>query len=177
MSGSFWYLSLYTVIFAKKTMKKRILLTGLIIISLSAQLKSQDYINAIGLRGGLSQGVTFKHFVTTTDAAEGILAVRWGGFYITGLYERHMPAFDVDQLYFFYGGGAHIGFWDGTQNPDWFNNRTNYTVLGIDGIIGLEYVFYEIPFNLALDWKPAVNLIGITNFWGSELALSLRFMF
>lgn len=157
-------------------MAKKIFILSLIFIGVSVQLKSQDYINAIGLRGGLSQGITFKHFVSRTDAAEGILAVRYGGFYVTGLYERHMPAFDVDQLYFFYGGGAHIGFWDGGNNA-WFDESGNYTVIGIDGILGLEYVFYEIPFNLALDWKPAFNLIGVTNFWGSELAFSLRFMF
>lgn len=156
-------------------MKIKLLLIIAITILFSSQLKSQGYTNALGLRGGLSQGATFKHFVSRTDAVEGILAMRWNGFYITGLYERHLDALDVDRLYFLYGGGAHIGFWDGSNNRDWFDEPRSYTILGIDGIIGLEYVFYEIPFNLSLDWKPAFNLIGITNFWGSELALSFRY--
>lgn len=136
---------------------------------------SQDYINSIGLRGGLSNGITGKHFISTTDAVEGILASRWNGFHITGLYERHTNAFDVDRLYFFYGGGAHIGFFDSTS--PWFDNSSSTAVIGIDGIVGLEYVFTEIPFNIALDYKPGFNLIGYTGFWGDEMALSFRFIF
>lgn len=157
-------------------MKNRILFILLLSFVLTFHAKSQEYVNSVGIRGGLSQGITYKHFVTTTDAIDGILAVRWGGFYITGLYERHTGAFDVDHLYFYYGAGAHIGFWDGDPNP-WFDENRGYTVIGIDGVIGLEYVFQEIPFNIALDWKPALNLIGTTGFWGEELALSLRFIF
>ena len=157
-------------------MRSRLIFVFLFSIIITTGVHAQDYINSIGLRGGLSQGITYKHFVTTTDAVDGILAMRWGGFSITGLYERHTPAFDVDYLYFFYGGGAHIGFWDGDANP-WFDENRGYTVIGIDGVIGLEYVFREIPFNIALDWKPGFNLIGTTGFWGDELALSLRFIF
>lgn len=143
---------------------------------LSLSAKSQDYLDAVGVRLGLSQGITYKHFISTTDAAEGILSMRWSGFNITGLYERHMDAFDVPRLYFYYGAGAHVGVWNGDYNP-WFNDNTAHTVIGIDGVAGLEYVFDEIPFNVSLDWKPALNLIGYAGFWGDELALSFRFMF
>ncbi|MFW5820712.1 MAG: hypothetical protein ACOCWA_05440 [Bacteroidota bacterium] len=157
-------------------MKNKLIFTLFLSILINYGVHAQDYINSVGFRGGLSQGITYKHFVTTTDAVDGILAMRWGGFNITGLYERHIEAFDVEYLYFFYGGGAHIGFWDGDSNP-WFDENRGYTVIGIDGVIGLEYVFREIPFNIALDWKPGLNLIGTTGFWGDELALSFRFIF
>ena len=149
---------------------------ALLALILSLNARSQDYANALGARLGLAQGITFKHFVTTTDAAEGLLTIRWSGFDITGLYERHMTAFDVNGLYFFYGGGAHIGVWNGVVSSR-YNYSNSHTVLGIDRIIGLEYVFSEIPFNVAIDWKPALNLIGYTGFWGDELALSFRFIF
>ncbi len=157
-------------------MKNRIMFSLLLIFLLSFHAKSQEYINSVGIRAGLTQGITFKHFVTTTDAVDAILATGWGGFYITGLYERHTGAFDVDHLYFYYGAGAHVGFWEGTGNP-WLDKNRGYTVFGIDGVIGLEYIFQEIPFNIALDWKPAFNLLGATGFRGEELALSFRFMF
>lgn len=157
-------------------MKIKLFFSIVILTLVSLNAKSQDYVNSIGFRGGLSNGVTLKHFISTTDAVEGILAARWGGFNVTGLVERHMDSFDVDRLYFYYGAGAHIGFWDGDLNP-WFNDGSTYTVIGIDGIIGVEYVLREIPFNIALDWKPAFNLIGYTGFWGDELALSFRFIF
>jgi hypothetical protein len=142
----------------------------------SLSTNAQDYVNSVGVRAGLSQGLTFKHFMTTNDAVEGLLATRWGGFNLTGLYERHTAPFDVDRLYFFYGAGAHLGVWNGDVTP-WFDDNTSHVVIGIDGILGLEYVFSEVPFNVALDWKPGFNLIGYTGFWGDELALSLRFMF
>jgi hypothetical protein len=50
-------------------------------------------------------------------------------------------------------------------------------VIGVDGQIGLEYVFEEIPLNLSIDWKPAFNIIGITNFWAGDAALSVRYTF
>jgi hypothetical protein len=56
-------------------------------------------------------------------------------------------------LTFFIGGGGHIGFWDRDRNPWWDNDRDyndTRTVVGIDGQIGLEYVFNDIPLNLAL---------------------------
>lgn len=137
-------------------------------------VQSQDYIRSLGFRAGLSQGVSYKQFYSTTDAIEGILSVRWRGFYVTGLWQRHAQAFDVRSLYWFYGGGAHAGFWDGGTNP-WFDD--NRAVIGIDGIIGLEYVMDDIPLNIAADWKPAFNLIGYTGFWGDELGLTLRFIF
>lgn len=157
-------------------MKLKALLFLIAFTGMSMASNAQDYVNSVGLRGGLSYGVTGKHFLSTTDAIEGIFASRWGGFNITGLYERHAGAFDVDRLYFFYGGGAHIGFWDGTTNP-WFSDNQTYTVIGIDGIIGLEYVFSEIPFNVSLDYKPGFNIVGYTGFWGDEMALSFRFIF
>jgi len=155
---------------------KRLLFIISLLTVLSVQSHAQEYINAIGFRGGISQGLTFKHYISRTNALEGILATRWNGFYLTGLYEVHTEAFDTQGLYFYYGGGAHAGFWDSNANP-WFDDGTSNVVIGIDGIIGLEYVFQQIPFNLSLDWKPAFNLIGVTNFWGSDLAISFRFYF
>ncbi|MCK4919825.1 MAG: hypothetical protein KAS71_02190 [Bacteroidales bacterium] len=147
------------------------LLVVLVFIAISFNAKSQDYINSVGFRGGLSSGVSFKHFLSTTDAAEGILAMRWGGFNITGLYERHVDSFDVDRLFLYYGAGGHIGSWD--NNLD----GSADSFIGIDGIIGVEYVLREIPFNISLDWKPGLNFIGGPGFLSDELAISFRFMF
>ncbi len=156
-------------------MKIKSLLFTLAFLSMGMTSFSQDYINAVGARFGSSQGISGKHFISTTDAVEGILATRWGGFNLTGLWERHTLAFDVDALYFYYGAGAHVGFWDNTS--PWFDSGTSTAVIGIDGIVGLEYNFSEIPFNISLDYKPAFNLIGYTGFWGDSFGLSFRFVF
>lgn len=160
----------------RKRMMTTTVFTTLFVLIFSMGSYGQDYKTGIGVRGGLSNGLTIKHFTQQDVALEGIVAFRWNGFHLTGLYEKHQPAFDTERLKWFYGGGAHIGIWDSDNNP-WFNEGSDHTVIGIDGIIGLEYSFEEIPFNISADWKPGFNLIGDTGFWGDEAALSLRYIF
>jgi hypothetical protein len=136
---------------------------------------AQDYKTGIGIRAGFSSGLTIKHFESQNAAIEGLLTTRWQGFDITGLYEMHNQAFDIKHLNWYYGGGAHLGLYNGNY-VTWGTNGTTYTVVGIDGILGLEYIFSELPINLGIDWKPALNLIGYTGFW-SEGAISARYVF
>lgn len=155
---------------------KRLIVVLLGILISVAVVQAQDYNTGIGVRGGLSNGLTVKHFLNSNAAVEGILSTRWQGVNITGLYEIHSQAFQTPRLNWYYGLGGHIGFWDGNRNHPWFNDGS-YTIVGIDGIIGLEYNIEPIPFNISLDYKPAINLIGHTGFWGDEVAFSLRFIF
>ena len=156
---------------------KKILL-ALVTISLSISFASgqSNYNTGIGFRGGLSNGLTIKHFLGQSSAFEGILAYRWSGYNITGLYELHANAFNEPGFNWYYGAGGHIGFWDGDANP-WFSDNQQYTVIGVDGILGLEYTFSEIPINLSIDWKPGFNIIGDSGLWADEAALSVRFVF
>lgn len=139
-------------------------------------VKAQDYQTGIGIRGGLYNGVTVKHFINANQAIEGILTSRWRGFNLTGLYEIDNTLTPA-RLHWYYGVGGHIGFWNGYKNHPWFKDDRSYTVIGIDGIIGLEYNIEEIPVNISLDWKPAFNLIGYQGFWGDTFALSIRYIF
>jgi len=50
-------------------------------------------------------------------------------------------------------------------------------VIGIDGILGLEYNFKEIPFNIGIDWKPMIDLGGSSGFYGDGGAISIRYIF
>jgi len=157
----------------------QIVLVLLLFFTLS-KLQAQDYQTALGLRIGPSYGITVKHFLKSNAAIEGILQTRRGGFNLIGLYEFHGTAFQTRGLKYFIGGGAHIGNWDGKNGYPWYSNKDddgNFIAFGIDGIIGLEYTFIDAPVNLALDWKPAFNLIEHTGFWGDELAFTVRFTF
>lgn len=75
-----------------------------------------------------------------------------------------------------YGFGGHLGFWDG-GHARWADDDRSYTVLGIDGILGLEYSFVEVPICISLDWKPALNLIGHSGFLGDGGALSVSTLY
>lgn len=153
---------------------------GLVIILLSicsAAAYGQEYSTALGLRLGAAYGFTVKHFIKSDAAIEGILVTRWRGFYLTGLYEVTRPLSPNDNLYWYFGGGGHIGSWDGHNTPGYFDDPDdNYLIVGVDGILGMEYTFQDIPLNLSLDWKPSFNLFEHTGFWGDELALSVRFV-
>lgn len=146
--------------------------------SLTAQENSL-YNNAIGLRGGVSQGITYKHFFNKPLAMDAIFSVYEKGLTVQFLGEYH--AYDMvsgENFLFFAGGGFHLGYYDPTKNHEW-NPEANddyYAVIGLDPVIGAEYVFDEIPLNVSLDIKPAFNIINNNDFWLSG-AISVRYIF
>jgi hypothetical protein len=156
---------------------KRIAFTILFPILLAFTAKAQDYHTGLGLRASMAPGISVKHFFTTNMAGEGILTVRWGGFNATGLAEWHLPVFDTEGFFFLYGGGAHLGAWD--TGRDYYGNTIDGTrfFLGVDGIIGLEYAFLDIPLSVGLDWKPGMNILSDFGFFFDDLAISLRYLF
>ena len=154
---------------------KKFLISFALFACMAMTANAQDYNTGVGLRGGFTSGLTVKHFLSSNTAVEGILSTRWRGFDITGLYEIHNQAFNVPGLNWYYGFGGHIGFWNG-KHVSWGSDNS-YTVIGIDGILGLEYSFTEIPFNISIDWKPMLNVIGYSGFWGDGGAISLRYIF
>ncbi len=156
---------------------RKLILTIVFVFAFIVLSSAQDYKTGIGLRAGYPAGLTVKHFISDRAALEGIFATRWRGFVITGLFEAHRQLADVDNLNWYYGVGAHIGFWNTNSSISWGEAGTAYTVVGIDGILGLEYNFEEIPINLSLDWKPAFNLTGYSGFWGDGGAFSIRYIF
>ncbi len=154
---------------------KRFVLSIMLALGMFILSNSQDYNTGIGFRFGTGNGFTVKHFFNDRSAIEGLLTTKWHGFDITGLYEKHDRAFDADRLRWFYGFGAHIGSYNGDY-VEWGASGATHNVLGIDGIIGLEYSFTEAPINLGLDLKPALNIFGYTHFY-ADLALSVRYIF
>ena len=160
--------------------------------SKAASSAPSAYTTGIGIRfGGFESGLTVKHFLKSNAAIEGILSSGWyyRGTRITGLYEIQKPIPGAAGLSWFYGGGGHIGiynerYWyngdckDGQYkyNGRWYNCDGSRATVGIDGIIGLEYFFGEIPFTIGLDIKPSIDLVG----WGSRFgdsAFSIRYAF
>ena len=148
----------------------------MIMALLAGNLFSQENNSAIGVRAGLYNGLTFKQYTGSQSAIELLLVTRWQGFNFTALAERYTSPFDEKNLRFFYGAGGHIGRYNNNRNP-FYNRNGDYTILGVDGIVGLEYDFDAIPFNLSFDWKPSLNITPSTSFWYDEFALSFRFTF
>ena len=159
----------------------------------SGNYASASYNTGIGIRsGGWESGLSVKHFIKNNTAIEGILTTGWRyrGNRIIGLYEIQKPLSRVQGLYFFYGVGGHIGSYDEeywgkseckggyyTINGRRYSCDQNRLVIGIDGIIGLEYLFQEIPISAGLDLKPFADIIG----WGGshfgDFAFTVRYAF
>jgi len=155
-------------------MKRLLLIIG-IVTMVGVAANGQDYKTALGLRlGWPANGFTVKHFLNQTNAIEGILATSHGGFVVTGLYENEHWTGEYPGLNWFWGFGAHIGYWD--NNP-YVDEADSGTILGADFIIGLEYTFDEIPLNLSIDLMPSVNLLGSTGWGGLYGGISVRYVF
>ena len=167
----------------------KILIKITCILFLLASIKSiaQPYKTGIGLRlGGISSGISVKHFINSNTALEGILGFGRHSFSITGLYEKNASFPNAEGLSWFYGGGAHIGFFNNDYRYDYFyykshknkvyvfTNGSSNISLGGDFIIGLDYKFINAPVNLSLDVKPFVDILpDVYGYW--EGALSIRF--
>lgn len=157
---------------------KKYLLIVLLLTGVTKVHAQHNYETALGLRFGYGTGIDVKHNLDDNSSVEGLLDLRWRGFLITGLYEKNFPVIKKEEGFRFYmGGGAHVGFFSDYRRHPWYEEKDNrdHVALGIDGIIGLEYTFKDIPLNLAIDWIPMLNIADHAAFWGGGLGLSVRY--
>ncbi|MBK9248311.1 MAG: hypothetical protein IPM69_09435 [Ignavibacteria bacterium] len=157
-----------------------ILFSIIMLVATSASAQSQGYNTAIGLRlGGLTSGITLKHFISSDAALEGIVSFGSRSFLITGLYEVHNPISGAPGLKWLYGGGAHIGFFNESGSYYTFrNNRVynNRSVVGLDLILGLDYKFKGAPINMSIDVKPIIDFFdGAIMYFDTGLSVRIAF--
>jgi hypothetical protein len=68
---------------------KKLAILVLVLLFFTNQSNAQEYQQAIGLRAGFFNGITYKHFIKDDAALEFIGYTRWRGFEAVGLYELH----------------------------------------------------------------------------------------
>ncbi|HYG50368.1 MAG TPA: hypothetical protein VD905_05665 [Flavobacteriales bacterium] len=158
---------------------KKIFAVVAFLISLNLQAQ-----NAVGLRVGGTSGVTFKHY-SGLNAYEFIIGAWPNDLTITGLYERYDHLSDDPGFSFYYGAGAHAAFntyrrvyyYDSYRDRWWYAQRGGFGV-GINGIIGLEYAFREIPLALSLDLKPFIEINTDDHiYWSPDPGLGVKIKF
>ena len=139
------------------------------IVSLQAsfsQDNSSSYTTAIGVK--IYPGtITLKKAVGGGNYVEGQAAFFNKGFRLTALYEFHNDINGVKGLRWYYGGGPHLGFY----KPKYYNGGT---LLGVDGILGLDYKLSGTPLNFSLDWQPSFGDGSGFEGWGG-LAVRIAF--
>lgn len=127
---------------------------------------SQVFEKAVGIRGGQTSGFEFRFYTDDVHSYKFLLGTRDDGLQFHAFKEFHeydMFTF-TDQLVFFYGFGAHVGYeqWDEyhvANNTSWYEERTSL-IAGIDALAGVEYVFYEVPVSIGFEVKPFVDVFG-----------------
>jgi hypothetical protein len=159
-------------------------LTGLTVFILvsgaaSAQSLTGDYRAAIGVRGGPTSGVTLKFKSRGSSAVEFIGGLWTDWLSLTALYEKNVPAFGVNGMKWYYGGGGHVSFSTGQYyNGGRLYSRGDDYALGVDGIVGLEYKIPPIPFALSVDIKPLIEVYRNGDlYFGLDQGIGVKFTF
>ena len=149
----------------------------LIVLILTTKAQCQDYTHSLGLRGGVTNGISYKTMISEQDAAELIAGFQYDGLQVTGLYERHTPALNVDHLFWYYGAGGHLGFYGNDYDPPYNNDQYGGSpTIGLDGIGGLEYRIPNVPLNICVDVKPFLEFTGPDIFlWDTGISIRYRF--
>jgi hypothetical protein len=147
-------------------------------ICISFSLSAQ-YNSAVGLRLGYPNSITYKKFLNDNNAIELFGGIRGfvgaSSFNASGLYEIHKEIDGVDNLRWYYGGGAGVFFW--TYNSRFIGDNSSNISVGLHGVLGLDYAFEDIPLNLSTDWVPTFFLNGyISGFARGYAGLSARYI-
>lgn len=137
----------------------------LIILLFPLVVNAQEYKGAVGIRGGESGGVTLQLFSDENSAAQGLLSFRRSGMQLTVLSEKYLPVFlsYSDHIFLYQGYGGHLGYerwykWKDGDWPDYDHHMRSSPLVGIDGVVGLEYRLFKLPLKFGLEYKPFAEL-------------------
>ena len=153
-------------------MKKGILLIAVLITGLFTQNAFAQDGAELGLRFGgygssnvLSIDGTLG--LSESNRLHGDLNLGDGFTSVDLLYEWNFPISGVDGLSFYPGVGGSLFLAD------------NYTGIGILGVAGLEYHFYEVPVAIGLGFRPYIGLNNPEGVraYNSGWGLNVRYVF
>lgn len=157
----------------------------LIFFSIPCTVFGQMYENALGIRAGQTRGIEYRLYTDDANSYKFLLGSRDDGVQFHAFKEFHkyeLFSF-TDQLALVYGLGIHVGYEKWTEGYNYggihyYHEETAF-LTGMDGLVGLEYYFYEIPISLGLELKPYFDLLGRDTFsfepW--DFAFTIKYLF
>ncbi|MCU0345595.1 MAG: hypothetical protein MUC59_01545 [Saprospiraceae bacterium] len=164
-------------------MKKQFAILSFLAFGLFAAFNAngQNYNSAIGARLGSPLALSYKKFISEGNAIELYGAFRsysrYSWFSVNGAYQVHRDFPNVDNLQWYFGAGAGIFFWNFDNDLFIGGDEPSSTTLAIQGYLGLEYTFDEIPLSLSVDWVPTYFLNSYSDGFGSGYgALAARYV-
>lgn len=169
-------------------MKKAYLLFAILCIFSLSEIAAQKYQSAVGLRLGSPVGLNGKLFISETNALEGTVALRgsagWSFIDVMGafIFQNPLDLDEIENFDWYWGVGATVQFWRYHRllNTDRFSG----TAFGIQGHLGVEYIFDDMPLNIGIGWSPTIffnrgGYYGSTYGWGrgfSYAAVTVRYI-
>ncbi len=136
---------------------------------------AQDHKNAIGIRAGLPFGISYIRYLDNHSSLEAIAGTRWKGLSTSFKYEYNMETNIYPGLYWYFGGGAALGYYN-NKSP-WVDVPEYQLVFGLEAIAGINYWFQEAPISIGFDWTPLFNMIGYADFDFLQFGISVRYLF
>ena len=137
--------------------------------------------NAIGIKIGGGKGaftqITYQYRFGKPNRLEfdaGIsLTSFWSSWDILGMYHRILPI--KGNFKWFLGGGLVTGHWNEDYADEYGYDGGMY--FGGALTIGAEYVFPEVPIQLALDFTPQFGIINYLDPVGGGFGIAFRYLF
>ena len=143
-------------------MKKFLMMAALMVATLT--VSAQDYNWAVGVRGGLFNGLTAKKTLGE-NALEAGVALYSQAVSIDVVYEWQEPVI-AEGFHLYYGAGAYTNL----ANQDFG--------LGAEAVVGLEYrIPINFPLAVSVDYRPALNVLGGVHFVPFNFGFGLKYCF
>ena len=149
-------------------------------------VKAQNFTQAVGLRGGLTSGITYRIHVNEELAHEFMLKLNANELNVVVLrvfYQENAFGYSP-KLVLFKGYGAHAGYKYRDQYNAFFRDihlerKMFYPVLGFDAYLGLEYRIEEFPVIFGLDCKPFFEFSPkqIYRLYLPDIAFTIKYRF
>lgn len=151
---------------------------------------AQEYDKQVGIRLGVTSGISGKVIKDDRTAIEGALGFRDGGIQIYGLLESYHPIIKTNTAHWmwYFGGGGHLGYingynkvrrWSNTAGYYYEEQRVSGMVIGLDAVFGTDYTFHKAPITLSIEFKPYIELQSFSqvkvNFWDFGFGIAYRF--
>ncbi len=157
----------------------------IVLLLFSVGASAQNYMRDAGVRFGKRAVGSYRQFYKEDKAVELFLGYQERGLRLGGMRQFFSPALTKHSPNFrlCYGYGVHTGF-TYTNKHKMFNREYRYDwkfspLFGMNGILGIEYSFPEVPILVTADAKPFFEFSLNRFFYMKvfDITLSARYRF
>ena len=106
--------------------------------------------------------VDFKFYTKGGHALEFIGYNLQNAYRLTTLFMPYFPINHDGSLRMVVGPGVHVGVWKNGYKTDSYSSNP---IVGVDGILGMEYKIPKLPLSFQLHYQPSADLAGNNEYY------------